>query len=205
MNKTIWLFAGLLSMTLAVSATDIRIDMGSGYSLGLSSYFKESETAIPLADQTDIQRSRTRLGFSFRLGAAVPVWKKIFVAPAFGVTYGHKQNEYVPAGNTDDATTKNYYMRLFTSELNVGYDYLSLANGWDFYGLVGLTHQAMKGDKELLISNKNSIGWQAALGFRFQQVRRLGFQALTFYRASMEKPNLSYAGLVLSIFYRLTI
>lgn len=202
MNKKAIGLPIFLLLAAMVFPSDWALQFNFNYSSGLSDFFKLSQTSINSGAGTDVQKIRNMLGWGFDVGIQIPVVERVTILPSLAMNFGYQKNEYFPNGDENLAVRKNSYFRFISGNLNVAYDYLLLKNGWSSYLLAGFSLNSPHGDSEIGFSKSSYLGWQAGLGFRFQQLKNWGFNTLLFYKTFFGDEKISYAGLDVGFIYR---
>jgi hypothetical protein len=202
MNKKVIGLSFFLLLAVMAFPSEWALHFNFNYSSGLSDFFKLSQTFINTGSGTDMQKISNKLGWGFNAGIQIPVVERVSVIPSLAVNFGYQKNEYFPNQNENLAVRKNHYFRFISGNLNIAYDYLLLNNGWSSYLLTGFSLNSPYGDAEIGFSKSSYLGWQAGLGFRFRQLKNLGFNTLLFYKTFFGDAKISYVGLDLGLFYR---
>jgi len=188
-------------LALLGSASDITVGLNISYNQGTSDFFKKQTLFLSESGNNYIENTENRLGIGFNLNVYIPIMHKLSISPGFGLVLGHQHYEYNLVGG-DESEAKDHFLYLYSGELSLLYNLLTLKNGWLLDVFVGLNYNLFRADSLMREEDKDFLGMQTGVVVKFYQLEHLGFQALFCYKVPFGSDSLAYLTAQAGILYR---
>ena len=189
-------------LVLPSFSADISLALNINYSQGTSEFFKESSLFLSSSGNTYLETIHNKMGIGFNFSAYIQVIKKLYVSPGFSLSFGHQHYEYQNTAS-NESKGQNSFFNIYSGELNLAYDLLTLKNGWviDVFG--GLGYNWFKADDLTREDDRNYLGAQAGVMLKFMELKHLGFQVLAYYKMPFGSEYFAYGVIQAGVRYRL--